>query len=345
MEISELLRELVQRIYLFQFLFLQWFRLSLKFLPSNTIVMSSRLPMTYSNSTRKLPIGKERTMAMARERAALYYSRKKSKKINSSKPLNNSSATYINPEKKNLEVPILNSSEPNEEFINESNIPPFILANKQPNAIVKKSNNTPLKTSSSIKAIKTRDTLINNIPEGCISKTYDMDLAPYFEQIKKEHPRFLPATINGEACELWTYDNLSCRQCGVKNWQQMPRNYPGYDLSCKNCDTKYQIKSTKKGHIKTRKNRCEISGATYAAVSQCHAKYDVDYYLFDIDENQIRNIYYLNNKNICCDTDLKRRKVTKQENIRAGRNGRNYCSFNLDSELCDKIYPFLTVKE
>ena len=306
--------------------------------------MSSRLPMTYSNSTRKMPIGKERTMAMARERAALYYSRKKSRKLNSSKPLNNSSSAYINTEKKNIEAPILNTSEQDGEFNNYSNFPSFML-NKSPNLPVKKTNNIPLKSFSSVNTIKTRNTLMNNIHDICISKTYDMNLGPYFEQIKREHPHFLPATINGEACELWTYDNLSCRQCGVKNWQQMPRNYPGYDLSCKNCDTKYQIKSTKKGHIKTRKNRCEISGATYAAVSQCHAKYDVDYYLFDIDDTQIRNIYYLNNKNICFDTDLKRRKVTKQENIRAGRNGRNYCSFKLDSALCDKIYPFLTVKE
>jgi hypothetical protein len=180
----------------------------------------------------------------------------------------------------------------------------------------------------------------------CETTIYDMDLTPYFEQVKRNHPKFLKATVHGEACELWAIDNLHCRQCGSKNWKQMPRNHPGFDLSCMNCNTKCQIKSlATSNHIKTRKDRCEISGATYAAVSKCHKEFNIDYFLFDIDETEIKHIYYVNHQTICCKTDMKKRIVTKQENIKAGRNGREYCSFNLDTNLCEKIFPVMTIKQ
>jgi len=173
---------------------------------------------------------------------------------------------------------------------------------------------------------------------------YDTDLRPYLEQVRREHPRLKPATIYGEACELWTETHLSCRQCGTKDWTKMPRNHPGYDLDCNNCHTKYQVKSGKKPHIKTKKNRCQIEGATYAAVSKCHAEYNVDYYLFDRSDTHIKNIYYVRYQNICCEKDIRKRKVTKKENIRAGRNGRNYCRFDLGVDMCEKIFPYVTVK-
>lgn len=166
------------------------------------------------------------------------------------------------------------------------------------------------------------------------------------ERAIKGLPVFKNATLYGEACEDWTFDNLQCRQCGVKNWTKMPRNHPGFDLSCNNCDTKYQIKGAKRGHIKTRKNKCDILGATYNAVFQCSIKYNIDYYLFDynIKTNDIKNIYFVNHKKICCKKNLKTRMVHKTANKKAGRPPTAYCSYSLDSGLCEKVYPYITVK-
>ena len=190
---------------------------------------------------------RERILAMARERAAAYAMRKKK----------GSAPAQI--EKEYHDVELTTGSVP------LSAAPPSRLIESVPDV-------ASLGASAIEPHINAAETKSDEI---------DTDLRVYLDKIKKEHPMFKDATLYGEACEDWAADHLKCRQCGEHNWKKMPRNHPGFDLLCKNCETRYQIKGTKRGHIQTRKGKCKIMGATYEAVSKCSKEGPLDYYLFD----------------------------------------------------------------
>jgi hypothetical protein len=63
--------------------------------------------------------------------------------------------------------------------------------------------------------------------------------------------------VYGRAGELYLLNTLSCQRCGVIDWEEAEVNAPCYDITCRQCLQKVQIKCGKKSlkQLENMKNR------------------------------------------------------------------------------------------
>jgi len=91
--------------------------------------------------------------------------------------------------------------------------------------------------------------------------------------------------------------NLSCPECRGLNWKTYHDSQPVYDLKCRCCKTRFQVKASK--DLRPRKNGGDlvIHGTTYRTTYKYAGKaaYIIVSY---IDSETIRKIYYVKSKNV-----------------------------------------------
>jgi hypothetical protein len=199
--------------------------------------------------------------------------------------------------------------------------PKIKLTRKSPNKPIVVENASDLEVESHI------------IPNS-ISFSEPIPLAPFLEKARRDMPTVTKRTIYGEACEIFSEKYLPCKQCNNKSWTKAKKNQKAYDLTCNICGTRYQIKGSKTSHIKPKTMKCEIMCGRFPGVFECHKNTrGLDYYLFTYSETHIKNIFYVNHKGICADTNLFKNPVK----AKIWTTAKNYCTIKLDKDKCEQI--------
>ena len=93
---------------------------------------------------------------------------------------------------------------------------------------------------------------------------------------------------------------MSCPVCGGENWQTYPDNHPAFDLSCRVCESKFQIKASKGLQPTLKKKELVVLGTTYRTAKE-HAG-TIGFLLVSYrNDASIRKLYYVKAEKVCAE--------------------------------------------